>query len=88
MPAPAKPKWVVDWGEQRCSLVRETGGPASVSLMIRTVPGAGQAELWLLDPKWTGPTFSRFEQVDVSLQPSGYRAAQYALSVRIHWRLP
>jgi TonB family protein len=75
-------KWVVDWGDQRCSLIRETGGEAPVTLMIRTVPGAGQAELWLFDPKWKGPTFTGFEQVDVSLQPTGFSATQYALSVR------
>ncbi|HEX6375170.1 MAG TPA: energy transducer TonB [Allosphingosinicella sp.] len=81
-PAPAAPRWVVDWGEQRCSLVRETGGPASLSLMVRTVPGAGQAELWMLDPKWKSPTFAKFEKVEVSLQPSGFSASQYALTVR------
>lgn len=81
-PVPMKGRWVVDWGEQRCSLIRVTGGPAPVSLMIRTVPGAGQAELWLLDPKWRGPTFSKFEKLNVTLQPSGFSAEQYALSVR------
>jgi TonB family protein len=75
-------KWVVDWGEQRCSLIRETGGEAPVTLMVRTVPGAGQAELWLFDPKWAGPDFTGFEEVDVSLQPSGFRGTESALSVR------
>jgi TonB family protein len=81
-PSPRPGKWVVDWGDQRCSLIRETGGEAPLSLMVRTVPGAGQAELWLFDPKWSGPTFTEFEKVDVSLEPSGFRAAQYAISVR------
>lgn len=75
-------KWVVDWGEQRCSLIRQTGGEASPTLMVRTVPGAGQAELWLLDPNWTGPHFVGFQRVELGLQPSGFRAADYAISVR------
>lgn len=83
--APSKPapgRWIVDWGEQRCSLVRDTGGDAPVSLMVRTVPGAGQAELWLLDPKWRGPVFSRWKPFEISLQPSGFRVTAQALSVR------
>lgn len=81
-PAPRPGKWIVDWGDQRCSLIRETGGDAPVTLMVRTVPGAGQAELWLFDPKWSGPTFTGYEEVDVSLMPSAFRATQFALSVR------
>ena len=80
--APAAARWVVDWGDQRCSLIRETGGPASVSLMVRTVPGAGQAELWLIDPNWTAPGFFGFQPVEIDLQPSGFRITDYAISVR------
>lgn len=80
--APAPARWVVDWGDQRCSLIRETGGPASGTLMVRTVPGAGKAELWLFDPKWAGPTSLRFDNVDVSLAPSGFRVSEPAISVR------
>jgi TonB family protein len=80
--APAPARWVVDWGDQRCSLVRETGGPDSRTLMVRTVPGAGKAELWLFDPKWAGPTSLRFKNVDVGLEPSGFQVSEPAVSVR------
>lgn len=82
VPAQAPARWVADWGDQRCSLLRETGGPESRSLMVRTVPGAGKAELWLFDPKWAGPTSLRFDSVDVSLAPSGFRVSEPAISVR------
>ena len=88
-PAPSKPaqgRWIVDWGEQRCSLVRDTGGATPVNLMIRTVPGAGQAELWLLDPNWRGPAFARWKPFEISLQPAGFRVTAQALSVRYRGR--
>ena len=80
-PASAAPRWVVDWGQNRCSLVRETGGADSLSLMVRTVPGAGLAELWLLNPRWKGPVLTALKPVDVSLAPTGFRAAQYPLAI-------
>jgi TonB family protein len=80
-PKPAPGRWIVDWGEQRCSLVRETGGVTPVSLMVRTVPGARQAELWLLDPKWRGPVFSSWKPFEIFLQPSGFQVTAQALSV-------
>ena len=45
-PPPATGHWTSDWEAQRCSLVRETGGPASKTMMVRSVPGTEQAELW------------------------------------------
>jgi TonB family protein len=83
-PAQARARWVVDWGDQRCSLVRETGGPESRTMMVRTVPGAGKAELWFFDPKWAGPTSLRYDSVDVSLAPSGFQVSESAVSVRFH----
>ena len=80
-PAPAKARWVVDWGEQRCSLIRETGGPAPATLMVRTVPGAGQSELWLFDPSWKAKTFRESGHVDIDLDPSGFRVSQYAMPI-------
>jgi TonB family protein len=79
---PAPGRWIVDWGEQRCSLVRDTGGIDPVSLMIRTIPGAGQAELWLLDPNWRGAAFHRRRPFEISLLPSDFRVTAQALSVR------
>lgn len=82
-PAAATPaRWVVDWGDQRCSLIRETGGGASATMMVRTVPGAGGAELWLFDPQWSGPTSLRWHVVDVDLAPSAFRISRPAFSVR------
>jgi len=81
-PAPGAAKWVVDWGEQRCSLLRETGGTAPQTLMVRTVPGSNGAELWLFDAQWTGPDRLMRDPVDLSLEPSGFQVTQGAISVR------
>jgi TonB family protein len=83
-PGRGEPRWVVDWGDQRCSLIRETGGKHPVTMMVRTVPGAGQAELWLFDPQWTGPTQAWYDPIDVALTPSGFKVTQKAISVKFH----
>ena len=81
-PQPPAARWIVDWGDQRCSLVRQTGGAKSRTLMVRTVPGTGTAELWLFDPSWSGPTWRGYDRVDVGLDPSGFRVSEPAVSVR------
>jgi TonB family protein len=71
-PAPAaqaKARWISDWADQRCSLIRMTGGEDGAMLMIRTVPGTHQAELWYVDPKWEGRALPSFSIVDFQLDP-------------------
>lgn len=79
-PAPAPrtvpARWIADWAEQRCSLVRETGGPDAAAVMLRTVPGTGHAELWVLDPKWEGPQRPSIAQLEIAMDPTGARFAQ------------
>jgi TonB family protein len=75
--APKAPRWIVHWAEQRCSLIREMGGADGASLMVRTVPGTGQAELWVLDPKWQGPQRHALAQFEIEMDPSGADFSQF-----------
>jgi hypothetical protein len=47
--APAQPKWVVDWGDQRCALIR-VGHPVGISL--RVIPGTNEVELLVFNDSW------------------------------------
>jgi TonB family protein len=80
---PPRAHWTSDWGDQRCSLVRETGGPASKSLMVRSVPGTEQAELWWIDPEWRGPRLAPYTRVKITLKPSGTEIEGSAVGARI-----
>jgi TonB family protein len=64
---PPKPGWTVDWGDRRCSLIRE-GQPA---LTLQIIPGTTQIQLYLFDPRWREPPFSRDPAVPVELSPGG-----------------
>lgn len=69
--AQAAPRWVVDWGEERCSLVRETGGPRPATLMLRTIPGTAGGEIWLFDARWRSAPIKRGQTVRLRLAPGG-----------------
>lgn len=70
-PAPtATAHWTSYGGEQRCSLIRTTGGPASKALVIRSVPGTERAEILWFDPEWRIPIPLSHIPVEVVLQPS------------------
>jgi TonB family protein len=67
--APA-PKWVVNWGQKKCSLLRQT---EPVTLGLQIVPGTHEPELVLMqdsrefvEPRWK-------EKVAIELLPSGAR---------------
>jgi TonB family protein len=81
-PPPATGHWTSDWEDQRCSLVRETGGPASKTMMVRSVPGTETAELWWIDPQWQGPRLPGYTRVKVVLKPSGTVVDGYAFGGR------
>jgi TonB family protein len=62
------PKWVVNWGQKKCSLLRQTNGD---TLTLQIVPGTREPELLLMrqssemvEPRWK-------ERVDIRLSPSG-----------------
>jgi protein TonB len=81
-----KAKWVSDWGDQRCALIRETGGSNPTVLVVRTVPGSMHSELWLLDPNWTGRTLQPGSEVAITLRPSGITVKERAFGVALAGR--
>jgi hypothetical protein len=86
-PTPSqKAKWVSDWGDQRCALIRETGGSNPTVLVVRTVPGSMHSELWLLDPNWTGRTLQPGSEVAITLRPSGITVKERAFGVALAGR--
>ena len=68
-PAPKPPYWRVDWGEPRCSLVRE-GGDAGPSLAVRFVPADRRAEVWIIDPRWGRSAFGDTGSIRLVLEPA------------------
>lgn len=67
---PARPdRWVVDWGDHYCSLVREVG---EASFMVRVTPGSNSAELVIL-PRQQSVFPERYSRVRIDLKPSGER---------------
>lgn len=80
--AQAGPRWVVDWGEERCSLVRETGGPRPTTLMLRTIPGAAGGEIWVFDTAWRAAPIARGQTVQLRLAPGGPAVTAPGMSLR------
>lgn len=65
-------QWVVDWGDQRCSLIRQNDGrPASI-FALRTTPGSGLWEVRLLNPDWPQAVYSDANEVRIALGPQGH----------------
>jgi TonB family protein len=82
--APMKAQWVSDWGEDRCSLIRHTGGEAGATLMIRTVPGTTNAEFWFLDPNWEGKALRSYSEVEFRLEPTPTVVTSRSFSVTVN----
>ena len=83
--APATPvsnRWIVDFGESRCTLIRETGGERSKALLVRTVPGTRVNELWLMEKERKAPSLAAWANVEVVMRPSGQVFSEEALPVR------
>lgn len=79
--APAANRWIVDFGESRCTLIRETGGERSKALLVRTVPGTRVNELWLMEKQRKAPSLAAWAAVDVVVRPAGQVFGEDALPV-------
>lgn len=60
-PAPAQVPagWEVNWGDQHCMLIRNSGGPGNKAFALRRVPGSEPTDLITMDPsppQQSGPT--------------------------------
>jgi TonB family protein len=70
--APAQPsRWVADWGERRCAIMRSAPGATPATLSLRLIPGQRIPELLLVDPAWTQEPFFGERRLTVILAPSG-----------------
>ena len=74
-PARAEPPppntWVVNWGEERCSLLRRAPGDDVRMFALRTVPGSYYWDLRIVDQGWRDSVFSNRRRLSVRLGPSG-----------------
>lgn len=64
-------RWVVDWGDTRCSLIRRNDGQPASIFALRTTPGTGRWEIRLLNPDWPRVVYDSPERIRVTLEPQG-----------------
>ena len=75
-------KWVVDWGEQRCSLVRRSGGAEGVTMVLRASLGRHSPELILTKEGGGKPLPTLDVEVDVTLAPEVAAMTAFGQSLR------
>src|SRR3954470_11709666 len=69
--APAQvSRWVADWGERRCAIIRSAAGDRPSTLSIRMIPGQRSPELLLVDPAWAHDPFFGERSLTIILAPS------------------
>lgn len=69
--APTQPsRWVADWGERRCAIMRSNPGNPPATLSIRLIPGQRVPELLLVDPAWAQDPFFGERRLTIILAPS------------------
>jgi len=78
-----QPKWQVDWGEQRCTLLRRVEAEVPLTLALRIIPGSPVPELMLVNPSWKSNPLGYTEDVDVTLSPGGKPLQAKAVSVTL-----
>jgi TonB family protein len=80
-PGTPKPGWAVDYGEQRCALVRTAAGDDPLTLAIRMIPGKGSPEVILAKRRWEGSGLIGAKAVSLRFEPSGRAIPAKALWV-------
>ena len=68
--APAGGRWVVDWGHNQCSLVRESGGAAPAGIALQLVPGTDAIDIVAVDQSWKSFPVKTGDEIDVRLDGS------------------
>jgi TonB family protein len=64
---PVAPRWVADWGENKCSLAREAG---PVAFSLKFAPGTEAFELHAADLRWKKAPLRDGREVGISLDGS------------------
>lgn len=76
-------KWVVDWGEARCTLVRHAGGADAVTMIVRTYIGSRWPELLFVHSGWKEDQAKFGDELNVLLSPAGNRIVGKAAAGRL-----
>lgn len=75
-------KWIVDWGEQRCSLVRRSTGPVGAIMALRASLGTHRPELVFTRDGEGEQLPSLDTTVEVVLEPAGTKIKGFGESLR------
>jgi TonB family protein len=77
-PPPAG-RWIADFGDVRCSLVRQAGDGSFAAVTL--VPGTGVVDLRLNGKGWDSATVRPGEDVEVELAPGGMKVSRPAREI-------
>ena len=72
-PAPPAPPggWEVNWGDQHCMLIRNSGGTGARAFVLRRVPGSDRSDLITIDPSPAIASPPSRREISIRLTPSG-----------------
>ena len=75
-PPPLPPgSWNVDWGDQRCSLIRQSETSPPNFFALQVIPGSYRSDLRVVSRNWPGNALSDPERLVISFQPQGIPVA-------------
>lgn len=62
--------WEVNWGDQHCMLIRNSGGSGTRAFALRRVPGSGPTDLITIDPSPPQDAAPSRRDISILLRPS------------------
>lgn len=66
--------WEVNWGEQHCMLIRNSGGPGNKAFVLRRVPGSEPTDLITTDPSPPSDSVPSRRAISIRLTPASGEA--------------
>src|SRR4030095_15693568 len=69
-PAPAG-RWNVDWGNWKCTLMRQNPGEGTLAFALMSTPGTGWWQVRAISSDWPEGALSSLDQLTLRLQPAG-----------------
>jgi TonB family protein len=88
---PSDARWLVDWGQNQCSLVREAAGAPAAGIALQLVPGTESLDIVVVDESWSGFPVKSGEDVTVRLdvgEPVSAKARRLRSKERVAIVLP
>ena len=64
-------RWNVDWGNWKCTLMRQNAGETTRAFALMSTPGTGWWQLRLISGEWPEGALSNPDQLTLRLQPAG-----------------